>query len=107
MVLILECCQAYVRSYATHSKAVQKLLHVGQLHLGHLAKSFALKETPTTIARQQKKTLVQKKRVKRGTGLQQANPKRQKQGLEQSQQQQMNMMMHAANGVSEFSAALD
>lgn len=69
-----------MRAYAAHSKAVQKLLHVGQLHLGHLAKGFALKETPTNIMRQQKKKLVQKRRLKQSAGLLQKVAKRQRQG---------------------------
>ena len=47
--------QSFVRAYAAHSKAEKRVLHVGQLHLGHLAKAFALKETPSLISRQQTK----------------------------------------------------
>ena len=47
--------QGYVRAYAAHTKAVSRLLHIGQLHLGHLAKSFGLRETPTAVAKQQHK----------------------------------------------------
>ena len=51
---------------------------MGQLHLGHLAKGFALKETPTTIMRKQKKSLVQQKRVQRNAGPLREIAKRQK-----------------------------
>ena len=44
-----------MRGYAAHAKAVRKLVHLAQLHLGHLAKSFGLQEPPTTLVRQQQK----------------------------------------------------
>jgi ATP-dependent RNA helicase DDX31/DBP7 len=47
--------QSYLRAYAAHSKVVQRLVHVGGLHLGHLAKSFGLKDVPSTLAAQQHK----------------------------------------------------
>mmetsp|Transcript_27278 Transcript_27278/g.82899 ORF Transcript_27278/g.82899 Transcript_27278/m.82899 type:complete len:266 (-) Transcript_27278:130-927(-) len=47
--------QSFLRAYAAHSKAEKRVLHVSMLHLGHLAKAFALKETPTAISRQQNK----------------------------------------------------
>ena len=51
----IDAYQAYLRSYAAHSKVVQRLVHVGQLHLGHVAKSFALKEVPSKLATHQQK----------------------------------------------------
>ena len=47
--------QSYLRGYAAHSKVVRRLVHVGQLHLGHLAKSFGLKEPPSKLTQQQLK----------------------------------------------------
>jgi len=47
--------QSYLRGYAAHSKVIKRLVHVGQLHLGHLAKSFGLREQPSRLARQQHK----------------------------------------------------
>ena len=47
--------QSFLRAYSAHSKAEKRVLHVSQLHLGHLAKSFALQETPSLISRQQAK----------------------------------------------------
>jgi ATP-dependent RNA helicase DDX31/DBP7 len=38
-----------VRAYATHSAATKHIFHVKNLHLGHLAKSFALSEPPTKL----------------------------------------------------------
>lgn len=47
--------QSYLRGYAAHSKVVKKLVHVGQLHLGHLARSYGLKEIPSRLHKQQQK----------------------------------------------------
>ncbi|GHJ89792.1 hypothetical protein NliqN6_6194 [Naganishia liquefaciens] len=40
---------SYVRAYSTHPAEEKKYFHVKNLHLGHLAKSFALRETPGKI----------------------------------------------------------
>ncbi|KAJ2849405.1 ATP-dependent RNA helicase dbp7 [Coemansia brasiliensis] len=45
--------QAYlssIRAYATHITAERHIFHVKYLHFGHLAKSFALRETPNQVA---------------------------------------------------------
>ena len=42
---------AHIRSYATHSSAQKHIFHLKKLHLGHLAKSFGLRETPKDMAR--------------------------------------------------------
>ena len=47
--------QSYLRGYAAHSRIVKRLVHVGQLHLGHLAKSFGLKEPPSKLSEQVQK----------------------------------------------------
>ena len=41
--------QSFVRSYATYSSDVKHIFHVKSLHLGHVAKSFALNDKPTNI----------------------------------------------------------
>ncbi|KAI9283137.1 P-loop containing nucleoside triphosphate hydrolase protein [Sporodiniella umbellata] len=38
-----------VRAYATHPATEKHIFHVKKLHLGHLAKSFALREAPSNI----------------------------------------------------------
>ncbi|KAF7723799.1 ATP-dependent RNA helicase dbp7 [Apophysomyces ossiformis] len=38
-----------VRAYATHSSAEKHIFHIKKLHLGHLAKSFALREAPSNL----------------------------------------------------------
>ena len=47
--------QSYLRGYAALPKAVRRCVHVGQLHLGHLAKSFGLLEPPSKLSAQQSK----------------------------------------------------
>ena len=45
-------CQAYVsyvRSYASYPKEIREVFSFKALHLGHLAKSFALRDPPTKI----------------------------------------------------------
>jgi len=40
---------SHVRAYATHPSDEKHLFHVRNLHLGHLAKSFALREAPSNM----------------------------------------------------------
>ncbi len=42
--------QAFLRAYQTHCKESRKAFQVKKLHLGHVAKSFGLKETPSRVA---------------------------------------------------------
>jgi len=43
--------QSFVRAYATYPADLKRIFHVRNLHLGHVAKSFALAETPSKISR--------------------------------------------------------
>jgi ATP-dependent RNA helicase DDX31/DBP7 len=38
-----------MRAYATHPSNEKHIFHVRHLHIGHLAKAFALREAPKTI----------------------------------------------------------
>ncbi|EFA79634.1 putative RNA helicase [Heterostelium album PN500] len=38
-----------LRSYATHKANLKYIFHIGSLHLGHVSKSFALRETPSEL----------------------------------------------------------
>ncbi|KZV97221.1 DEAD-domain-containing protein [Exidia glandulosa HHB12029] len=40
---------SHVRAYATHPGDEKHMFHVRHLHLGHLAKAFALREAPSTM----------------------------------------------------------
>ncbi|KAG6335315.1 hypothetical protein ID866_3778 [Astraeus odoratus] len=41
---------SHMRAYATHPATEKHMFHVRNLHIGHLAKAFALREAPTNIA---------------------------------------------------------
>ncbi|CAK9786379.1 DEAD-domain-containing protein [Cutaneotrichosporon oleaginosum] len=41
---------SFVRAYSTHPLEERRFFHVKSLHLGHLAKAFALREAPGSIA---------------------------------------------------------
>ena len=38
-----------MRAYATHPSDEKHIFHIRHLHLGHLAKAFALREAPTAV----------------------------------------------------------
>lgn len=42
---------AFVRAYATHTASTKHIFHIKNLHLGHVAKSFALSEPPSKLVR--------------------------------------------------------
>lgn len=39
--------KSFIRAYATHTKETKHIFHVKNLHLGHIAKSFALRDPPS------------------------------------------------------------
>ncbi|KAH9949606.1 DEAD-domain-containing protein [Amylocystis lapponica] len=41
--------QSHMRAYATHPSDEKHIFHIRHLHLGHLAKAFALREAPTAV----------------------------------------------------------
>ncbi|KAI8913053.1 P-loop containing nucleoside triphosphate hydrolase protein [Powellomyces hirtus] len=41
--------KSHVRAYATHVADERHIFHIKKLHLGHIAKSFALREAPTDL----------------------------------------------------------
>ena len=41
--------QSFIRAYATYPSNLKTIFHVKNLHLGHLAKSFGLREAPGSI----------------------------------------------------------
>ena len=44
-----------IRAYATYPTAVKQIFHVRRLHLGHMAKSFGLREQPSLTGKKTKK----------------------------------------------------
>ena len=47
--LALTAFQSFVRAYSAHSAELKIHFPVRSLHLGHVARSFALQDAPTTI----------------------------------------------------------
>merc|ERR1712157_203299 len=45
---------SFIRAYPTREKAVKHIFSTRALHLGHIAKSFALKDTPRQIVKKHK-----------------------------------------------------
>lgn len=43
--------RSFIRAYSTHSKDTKHIFNKRDLHLGHIAKSFALKENPTEVSK--------------------------------------------------------
>ena len=43
--------RAHVRAYAAHPSVAKSIFHVKRLHLGHLAASFGLKQTPVLLGK--------------------------------------------------------
>ncbi|KAI9498135.1 P-loop containing nucleoside triphosphate hydrolase protein [Zychaea mexicana] len=65
-----------MRAYATHASAEKHIFHVRKLHLGHMAKSFALREAPSNLqetSKGQKKKEAKKERMP-GKAHKKANP---------------------------------
>ncbi|XP_033758028.1 probable ATP-dependent RNA helicase DDX31 [Pecten maximus] len=54
--------QSFVKAYATYPSEMKSVFHVKHLHLGHLAKSFGLRESPSQIKRPNVKGHGDKKR---------------------------------------------
>ncbi|KAM6169971.1 ATP-dependent DNA helicase DDX31 [Rhynchocyon petersi] len=42
--------QSFIRAYATYPKELKHIFHVRSLHLGHVAKSFGLRDAPTNLS---------------------------------------------------------
>ena len=49
MTLARSAYQAHIRAYTTHLASERGFFNVRKIHLGHLAKSFALREAPAEV----------------------------------------------------------
>lgn len=47
--ILLQAFRSFIRAYATHSSDTKGIFRVEALHLGHAAKSFALRDKPTAL----------------------------------------------------------
>ncbi|EEU40304.1 uncharacterized protein NECHADRAFT_76433 [Fusarium vanettenii 77-13-4] len=64
--------KSHIRAYATHTKEERKHFDISELHLGHTAKSYGLREAPGGI----------------GAGVERKTKKRNNRGVEKDQDQQ-------------------
>lgn len=62
---------SHVRAYATHPSNEKEIFHVKNLHLGHLAKAFGLREAPSGIG-----GVPKQKKMAAGARLPASNAKR-------------------------------
>ena len=58
---------SHVRAYATHPSDEKHMFHIRHLHLGHLAKAFALREAPSAVRSGEKARKPKKSRSKPDT----------------------------------------
>jgi len=47
---------SFIRSYSSYSSDMKKIFHVKNLHIGHVAKSFGLREAPKDVLRNDLRT---------------------------------------------------
>ena len=63
-VFYIAAYQSYIRGYTTYGSDVKHLFNVKLLHLGHIAKAFALRQPPTAILSSSKVGSVKKTNTK-------------------------------------------
>jgi ATP-dependent RNA helicase DDX31/DBP7 len=56
---------SFVKAYSTHSKETKHIFSIRHLHLGHIAKAFALRETPGSVANRMRNEFEKDKKAKR------------------------------------------
>ncbi|KAF9909208.1 ATP-dependent RNA helicase dbp7 [Linnemannia zychae] len=93
---------AFVKSYATHPSSEKHIFHIKNLHLGHIAKSFALREAPSDIPQPKKKKTGAGHRPGKGEEDEtRANRKSQKE-REKEERAKPKIVLKRKNDVSEF-----
>lgn len=60
--------RSFIRSYATHSGEIKRVFHIRSLHLGHVAFSFGLKESPGMIGQSGSSQERKRKKAEAATG---------------------------------------
>ncbi|KAK9708093.1 ATP-dependent RNA helicase dbp7 [Basidiobolus ranarum] len=65
LLLARKSYSASIRAYATHTATERHIFHIKKLHLGHWAKSFALREAPTNVGDANKRTAKAKSVIKK------------------------------------------
>uniref|UniRef100_F6R3L0 ATP-dependent RNA helicase n=1 Tax=Ornithorhynchus anatinus TaxID=9258 RepID=F6R3L0_ORNAN len=56
--------QSFIRAYATYPKNLKHIFHVKSLHLGHVAKSFGLRDAPQNLSASTSGNLGKEKKLK-------------------------------------------
>ncbi|KAG0002297.1 ATP-dependent RNA helicase dbp7 [Modicella reniformis] len=93
---------AFIKSYATHPASEKHIFHIKNLHLGHIAKSFALREAPSDIPQpKKKKKALGGKHTEEGADETRANRKSQKE-REKEERAKPRVVLKRKNDVSEF-----
>ena len=62
LLLFFSAYQSFVRAYATYPTNLKHIFHIKNLHLGHVAKSFALREAPKELFQPTKQHKTQKRK---------------------------------------------
>ncbi|CAJ1975729.1 unnamed protein product [Sphenostylis stenocarpa] len=60
---------SWVRAYTAHRGELKRIFMIKKLHLGHVAKSFALKQQPSLVGQSFQKQAQKRKRLEKKTGL--------------------------------------
>ena len=68
MNLARSAYQAHIRAYTTHLSSEREIFNVRKIHLGHLAKAFALREAPAEVVAAAKRQRMKdaERRVRKG-----------------------------------------
>ncbi|XP_027173342.1 DEAD-box ATP-dependent RNA helicase 17 isoform X2 [Coffea eugenioides] len=60
---------SWVKAYSTHRGELKRIFVVQKLHLGHVTKSFALKEQPSLVSKSNQKEFKKRKRDEKQKGI--------------------------------------
>ncbi|KAK7396574.1 hypothetical protein VNO78_17676 [Psophocarpus tetragonolobus] len=60
---------SWVRAYTAHRGELKRIFMIKKLHLGHVAKSFALKQQPSLVGQSFQKLIKKRKRFEKKNGL--------------------------------------
>eukprot|EP00808_Paulinella_micropora_P014493 g19175.t1 len=87
LLLAQQAYLAYTRAYTTYPRSLKAIFHPKRLHLGHVAKGFALQQKPTEVAKVVKKKKSKADQNKKGgvkikSGDLEAVSSKQKQSIE-------------------------
>lgn len=47
--IFLAALQSFIRAYTTYPRSLKHIFHIRLLHLGHVAKSFGLRDAPQNL----------------------------------------------------------